>query len=323
MTDQFLTYLRAEKRYSEHTIEAYAKDISQFIEFLQVVSAGRHISSGDGQPVLFDPSAVATDDIREWILDLSARNLSASTVNRKTSSLRSFFRYMRKTGMTDTDPFLGVSMRKAGSRLPVFVSESKMTDIVSMLEDDFGSEDFTTRRNSMLVTLFYTTGLRTSELRSVRIGDFSADFTELKVMGKGGKERIVPIIGHTKRKIVDFLDGFNDSGYCISPDLSLFLTEKGKPLSRSEIYKIVCDAMERAGVQGKKSPHVLRHTFATHMMNGGADIREIQEILGHNSLAATQIYTHNSIVKLKEAYRKAHPRSTDNAPGKSGKEKKE
>jgi integrase/recombinase XerC len=307
MTDKFLTYLRAEKRYSGHTIEAYERDIAQFTQFLAAQA---------GEGFAFDPAAVTTDDVREWILDLSGRKLSAASINRKTSSLRSFFRYLRKTGVMEGDPFRGVGMRKAPSRLPAFVPESKMDDILARLDEGLASDDPAARRDAMLVTLFYTTGLRVSELQAVKVGDFSQGFSELKVMGKGGKERVVPVIWHTRRKIVEYLDGFRSRDICISPDLSLFLTDGADPLSRSAIYRIVREQLSLAGVQGKKSPHVLRHTFATHMMDGGADIREIQEILGHSSLAATQIYTHNSISRLKEAYEKAHPRSRGTAPEK-------
>lgn len=311
ITDKFLTYLRAERRYSEHTVEAYANDIAQFLGFLGVGDAAAAGMPADSESPSFDPAAVTTDDIREWILDLSGRGLSATSVNRKTSSLRSFFRYLRKTGAVGTDPFRGIGYRRTPTQLPGFITESAMGEILADLEAGFASDDYSVRRDALLILLFYTTGLRLSELHAVRLGDFSDGYSELKVMGKGGKERIVPVIDYTRRKIVKFLDGFHESDICISPELSLFLTDKGKPVSRSVIYRVVKDWLGEAGVQGKRSPHVLRHTFATHMMDGGADIREIQEILGHNSLAATQVYTHNSIAKLKEVYQRAHPRGKD------------
>ncbi len=306
--NKFLTYLAAERRYSPHTIEAYARDIGQFVEFSgfrgDILSG---FVSADGE--LFDPAAVTTDDIRGWIGELSEKEkLGAASINRKASSLRALFRFLRKTNVVSADPFLGIGSRKAPKRLPGFVPESTMDDVVAGLETEFASDDYTKRRNALLILLFYTTGLRLAELHAVRLGDFSNGYSELRVLGKGGKERVVPIIDCTRRKIVGFMDDLKALDVCISPELSLFLTDNGDPVSRSVIYRVVREELERAGVQGKRSPHVLRHTFATHMMDGGADIREIQEILGHSSLATTQVYTHNSIAKLKEVYAKAHPR---------------
>lgn len=308
--EKFLAYLKAEKRYSGHTVEAYARDISQFIEFTMMRGG---VAPGDAHAyaVAFDPAAVTTDDIREWILDLSEHDASAATINRKTSSLRSYYRYMRKTGAVGIDPFIGVGFRKAPSRLPGFVPESTMENVLEALEAEFASDDYVSRRNALIILLFYSTGVRLAELHAIRLRDFSDDYSELRVTGKGGKERIVPVVEFTRRKIIAFLDNLKGLNLCFSSELSLFLTEEGKPVSRSEIYRVVRAELERAGVQGKRSPHVLRHTFATHMMDGGAGIREIQEMLGHSSLATTQVYTHNSIAKLKEAYRKAHPRARE------------
>lgn len=307
--DKFLTYLKAEKRYSMHTVEAYERDIRQFMGFL---GFDRDDAAGfvSDEGALFDPAAVATDDIRKWILSLSEeKKLGAASINRKTSSLRAFFAYLRKMKALDNDPFTGVGYRKMPSRLPGFVPESAMKRVLSMLEAEFDTGDYILRRNSLLLMLFYTTGLRLSELHAARLGDFSQGYTQLRVSGKGGKERVVPILDYTKRRIVEFLGDLKARDICISPELSLFLNDKGRPVSRNTISRIVKGELEKAGVQGKRSPHLLRHTFATHMLDGGADIRGIQEMLGHSSLAATQVYTHNSIVKLKEVYARAHPRS--------------
>lgn len=315
LIDKFLTYLRGERRYSEHTIEAYARDLSQFAEFV----VGR-ITNNDVSDVvtgdLFVPSVVTTDDIRAWIIDLSSKGLSPASINRKTSSLRSFYKYLRKIGVVTTNLFLGIEPRKEPSRLPSFVQETKMTDVLNNLEIGFASDSFAVRRNALLVLLLYTTGLRLAEIRGVRLGDFTNGYSELRVLGKGNKERIVPVIEYTRRRIIEYIYDLKARKFCISPDLSLLLTEKGKPVPRSEIYRIVREELEAAGVLGKRSPHVLRHTFATHMLDGGADIRVIQELLGHSSLAATQVYTHNSIAKLKEAYNSAHPRARKKDEGK-------
>ena len=307
--EKFLTYLSAEKRYSIHTVMAYERDIVQFAKFLGFDrNHDSEFVSDDG--TLFDPAAVTTDDIRKWILYLSEQErLSAASINRKTSSLRSLFSYLRKSRLLDNDPFSGIGYRKMASKLPNFVPERTMADVLSMLETEFDTGDYVLRRNSLILMLLYTTGLRLSELHAVRLRDFSQGYSTLRVLGKGNKERVVPVLDYTRSKIVEFLGDLKANDFCISPQLSLFLSKQGKPLSRNAIYRIVKEELDKAGVQGKCSPHLLRHTFATHMLDGGADIREIQEMLGHNSLAATQVYTHNSIVKLKEVYAKAHPRS--------------
>ena len=309
LLEKFLTYLSAEKRYSIHTVMAYERDILQFAGFLGFNrNSASEFVSADG--TVFDPAVVTTDDIRRWILYLSEQErLSAACINRKTSSLRSLFRYLRKIQAIDNDPFPGIGFRKMPSRLPSFVPEKNMSDVLSMLEAEFDTGDYILRRNSLILLVLYTTGLRLSEIHAVRLGNFSQGYSVLRVLGKGNKERVIPVLDYTRCKIVEFLGDLKSRDFCISSQLSLFLSKEGKPLSRNAIYRIVRDELSKAGVQGKCSPHLLRHTFATHMLDGGADIREIQEMLGHTSLAATQVYTHNSIAKLKEVYAKAHPRS--------------
>ena len=190
--------------------------------------------------------------------------------------------------------------------LPAFVPESRMNGIVSECECD--SEDFVRERNSLIILLLYTCGLRLAELVGIDRDDFSADFSSLRIRGKGDKERIVPMLEFVREKILHYIGLIERQNICISSEKALFLTHKGKRISRTAVYRTVQEELDRAGVQGKKSPHVLRHTFATHLLNGGADMREIQELLGHASLQATQVYTHNSIAGLREIYAKAHPR---------------
>ena len=218
----------------------------------------------------FDPRSVTTEQIREWII------------------------------------FRMISTLKTSRRLPAFVPESRMTTIVSECGPD--SEDFQTERNSLIILMFYACGLRLAELVGIDRSDFSADYTSLRVRGKGDKQRMVPILEFLREKILHYLGLIERQNICISSEKALFLTHKGKRISRSVVYRTVQEELTRAGVQGKKSPHVLRHTFATHLLNGGADMREIQELLGHASLQATQVYTHNSIARLREIYAKAHPR---------------
>lgn len=295
MLTEFIRYLTAERRYSPLTVRNYRHDVEQFLAWL------------DCDESRFDPRSVTTEQIREWIIFRTEEGkLSAGSMNREVASLRAFFRWLHRTGAVEKDIFRMISALKTSRRLPVFVPESRMTTIVSECGPD--SEDFQTERNSLIVLMFYTCGLRLAELVGIDRGDFSADYTSLRIRGKGDKQRMVPILEFLREKILHYLGLIERQNICISSEKALFLTHKGKRISRSVVYRTVQEELTRAGVQGKKSPHVLRHTFATHLLNGGADMREIQELLGHASLQATQVYTHNSIAQLREIYAKAHPR---------------
>ena len=295
MLTEFIRYLSAERRYSPLTVRNYKHDVAQFLAWL------------DCDESRFDPRSVTTEQIREWIIFRTEEGkLSAGSMNREVASLRAFFRWLQRTGAVDKDIFRMISTLKTSRRLPAFVPESRMTTIVSECGPD--SEDFLTERNSLIILMFYACGLRLAELVGIDRSDFSADYTSLRVRGKGDKQRMVPILEFLREKILHYLGLIERQNICISSEKALFLTHKGKRISRSVVYRTVQEELTRAGVQGKKSPHVLRHTFATHLLNGGADMREIQELLGHASLQATQVYTHNSIARLREIYAKAHPR---------------
>ena len=295
MLTEFIRYLSAERRYSPLTVRNYKHDVEQFHAWL------------DCDESRFDPRSVTTEQIREWIIFRTEEGkLSAGSMNREVASLRAFFRWLHRTGAVEKDIFRMISTLKTSRRLPAFVPESRMTTIVSECGPD--SEDFQTERNSLIILMFYACGLRLAELVGIDRSDFSADYTSLRVRGKGDKQRMVPILEFLREKILHYLGLIERQNICISSEKALFLTHKGKRISRSVVYRTVQEELTRAGVQGKKSPHVLRHTFATHLLNGGADMREIQELLGHASLQATQVYTHNSIARLREIYAKAHPR---------------
>lgn len=297
LVDGFISYIEAERRYSPLTVRNYRRDIADFLEFTGI----------DADK--FDPNTITRADVEEWIVYLfEKRKLKAQSVNRGVASLRSFWKWILVHGHANKDIVSVISQAKTPSRLPVFVSESRMTDVVAMLRDDIGSEDFERLRDAVIVLLFYTAGLRLTELATATFGDISQDMRTIRILGKGRKERIVPLIGRMGEILKKYFSQFSSQNICIGQKKALILSKKGEPISARTIERIVDSKLKGAGIQGKTSPHTLRHTFATHLLNEGADLREIQELLGHSSLKATQVYTHTNIEKLKEVYSTAHPR---------------
>ncbi|WP_418982554.1 tyrosine-type recombinase/integrase [Alistipes sp.] len=300
MLSRFIAYLEAERRYSPLTVRNYRRDVERFLAWRGTDDAR------------FDPASVTTEEIRTWIIHrMECDKVTPASMNRELSSLRTLFRWLLQTGALRKDIMLPIRSLRTSRRLPAFVPEMRMTGIVDECETE--SLDFETERNALMILLLYTCGLRLAELIAIDRTDFAADFTALRVRGKGDKVRQVPVMEFVREKIIRYLDLIDRQNICNSPEKALFLTEQGARISRTAVYRTVLRLLDRSGVKGKKSPHVLRHTFATHLLNGGADMREIQELLGHASLRSTQIYTHNSITHLREIYAKAHPR------GKGGK----
>ena len=300
LVDGFISYIEAERRYSPLTVRNYRRDIADFLEFIGVDKES------------FDPNAIARADVEEWIIYLfEKRKLKAQSVNRSVATLRSFWKWMIGHGHANRDIVSVISQAKTPSRLPVFVSESRMEDVVALLRDDIATDDFERLRDAVIVLLFYTAGLRLAELSNLKIGDISADYRTIRILGKGEKERIVPLIGRMGEILKKYFSQFSSQNICIGQKKALILSKKGEPISVRTIQRIVDRKLKGAGIQGKTSPHTLRHTFATHLLNEGADLREIQELLGHSSLKATQVYTHTNIEKLKEVYSTAHPREKE------------
>lgn len=295
MTESFLTYLRAEKGYSELTIRAYGDDIRQFIAYYGV------------DPGEFRPEEVTGTDIRNWIMSMTDSKMSPNTVNRKISSLRSFYRYLMRAGVVEALPFQKISFQKKPKRLPVFVEESRMQKILQAITEP--SEEFKTERDALIILLFYATGIRIAELINIRDQDYSPESGELRITGKGDKQRIIPVLPGVGQKINRYLNLRNEQIICKNEINFLFLTDKGERIGRTAVYQVVTETLGLFGVQGKRSPHVLRHTFATHLLNRGAEIKSIQELLGHSDLRTTEIYTHNTIERVKEVYQNAHPRA--------------
>lgn len=289
----FLDYLRLEKRFSPHTVTAYRTDLRDFFDHLE-----QHFGK---MPV----EAIAQRFIRDWLASLRASGISPRSINRKISSLRSFFNYLLKSGLVRVSPLYNLSGPKAGKRLPVFVKEKE----ASALLQDLASvtEDWKSLNAKMLLTLFYTTGMRLSELINMeeKFVDFSR--AQIKVLGKGNKERIIPV----SREVIEMIREYQRlrKKEFASHVPQLLVTEKGKKLYPKYVYLMVKAYLGGASTLDKKSPHVLRHTFATHLLNSGADLNAVKELLGHSSLASTQVYTHNTIEKLKNVYKKAHPKA--------------
>lgn len=303
MLDEFLTYLEAERRYSPLTVRNYRRDIERFLEWLGVDDTG------------FDPTLLRTEDIREWILHRTeTARLNPASMNREVSSLRALWHYLRRQGIVSHDVFRGIRSLRIPQRLPTFVPEQSMGNVLAALDRHDASnttdatDAFVTMRDDLIVLLFYGCGLRLAELIGLNRSDFSADYRQARIRGKGDKVRLVPLVAPLQRLLVRYLETVDRQNICNIGEKALILTQRGARISRSVVQRIVKHALEAGEVQGKKSPHVLRHTFATHLLDHGADMREIQELLGHASLQATQIYTHNSIGRLQEIYARAHPR---------------
>jgi integrase/recombinase XerC len=300
MINAFVTHIQAEKRYSALTVRNYRHDIESFTAWCA--------SNADIPLENFDPTMVTAEDVREWIVyRMEHDKVSASSMNRELSSLRSFYRYLRRQGAVTQDIFSRITTLRTPKKLPSFVPETRMQNLLDDIREESDSGDFAEQRNALIISLFYSCGLRLAELQGIHFGDFSADGATLLVRGKGDKHRMIPVLPELTERVEAYKTTLETMGFATSADANLIVSQQGKSLSRTAIQKVVKDRLEGANVQGKKSPHILRHTFATHLMNKDADMRDIQELMGHSSLKTTQCYTHNSIAQLQEVYKRAHP----------------
>ncbi|MBO7261576.1 MAG: tyrosine-type recombinase/integrase [Alistipes sp.] len=297
LIDRFLTWLEAERRYSPLTVRNYQRDIDQFLGWMSLTRDS------------FVPNMIKREDVEEWIIYLGdKRKLKATSVNRTVASLRTLWRWLLHHGHVKRDVVSMIRSTKTPRRLPVFVPDSRMAEVVEGIKEDLASGDYVRVRDAVVVVLFYTSGMRLAELHALNVGDISADFSHIRVVGKGNKERIVPLIAPVQEILKKYCGQKSSQNICIDQKKALILSEKEERLSQRTLQRIVDRVLKASGVQGKTSPHVLRHTFATHLLNMGADLRDIQELLGHSSLKATQVYTHNDIERLKAVYSEAHPR---------------
>jgi integrase/recombinase XerC len=288
----FLDYLKFEKRYSRHTVISYETDLISFFDY---------IVTQYGETPLSQLSHIY---IRSWLASLKDEGLTAKSINRKISSLKSFFKYQLKAGVIKQTPMAKIVSPKNEKRLPSFVADK---DIRTLFEHVEFPDTWQGRTERLLLLLFYNTGMRLSEVIGLKDSQVNSSNHTLKILGKGNKERIVPISPEILNEIKTYQKERND----LIPERSdlLLITEKGKPLSPRGVYSSVKKYLSLVTTIEKRSPHVLRHTFATHLTNNGADLNAVKELLGHSSLAATQVYTHNTIEKLKNIYKRAHPKA--------------
>ncbi|HLG03549.1 MAG TPA: tyrosine-type recombinase/integrase [Bacteroidia bacterium] len=296
--DPFLDYLTYEKRYSAHTLTAYRNDLVQFRDFL----ATQH-----GE---ISPAEANYQLIRTWIASLMEEGAGSRSVNRKISSLRTYFRFQLTQKKLTVNPMLKISGPKSNKRLPVFVEEKPMNNLLESNTFEEGEKDlYEALLVRLVVSLLYETGMRLAELTDLRQANVNISAGTVKVLGKRNKERIIPLTEELRKLIQQYLREKRKSGITANATGELLQQKNGKKITRGFVYRRVKTYLSQVTTIDKKSPHVLRHTFATHMLNNGADLNAIKELLGHASLSATQVYTHNTVEKLKSIYHKAHPRA--------------
>lgn len=291
--NNFLEFLQFQKRYSKNTIVSYKNDITSFFTFLQ-----------HNYPET-DISEIKTVYVRSWMASMKENKLTARSLNRKMSSLRSFFKFLLKNEIVKSNPVSSISAQKMPKRLPQFITEKDTDSLFTALTFSEGLKGLTEK---YLLKVLYFTGIRKAELIALKESDIDRMNAQIKVWGKGNKERIIPVNNLLINELMFYAEEKKKLGLCNEAN-NLFTTEKGMALDPKQVYNIVKKYLSQITTIDKKSPHILRHTFATHLMNNGAELNAVKELLGHASLAATQIYTHNSIEKLKDVYKKAHPKA--------------
>ncbi|MFV0304835.1 MAG: tyrosine-type recombinase/integrase [Moheibacter sp.] len=291
----FLQYIEYEKRYSNKTIESYRKDLEEFQVFYQVETDSSEIS------------LAKKVHLRNFLMNLSKRGLSERSINRKLSTLKSYYKYLLKIGEIESSPTSGVKTLKHYNKVHVPFSEKEM---IQLFSSDIFAEDFFGERDKLILGLFYQTGIRRAELIQLKLSNIDFEQKQLRVIGKRNKERIIPL----GESLLEDLQSYIHERNAHYPENQehLFLTEKGKPFYDKLVYNLVNTYLSLVSTKQKKSPHMLRHSFATHLLNSGADLNAVKELLGHSSLSATQIYTHGSIEQLKKVFNSAHPRERKN-----------
>lgn len=293
--EAFVEYLSLEKKYATHTIVAYEKDIKDFSEFFKKEFKEENIK------------VVTYNEIRSWIIYLVEEGITNRSINRKIASLKSYYSFLIKTQQITFSPLAKHKALKVEKDVIVPISENEMYQVLQAIEFDSGFEGL---RDKLVLELLYATGIRRAELIGLQLSDFNFQNATVKVLGKRNKERIVPLLPSLKLSITEYLDKRAKLEKIID-DNYFFLTISGKRLYETLVYRVINKYLSKVSSKVKKSPHVLRHSFATHLLNQGADLNAVKELLGHSSLASTQVYTHSSIAELKKAHTKAHPRNKE------------
>jgi integrase/recombinase XerC len=301
-TERFIRYIKFEKRYSPHTVSAYQSDLDQFIGFLNNPDKILPPPS----PVITHPSEISHFHIRNWMVELMDQQVIARSINRKIATLRKYFKFLLQEGVIQVNPASKINTPKIPKNLPVIVEDVRLIQMLD--ENEVFGKDFKGVRDKLIIELLFGTGMRLSELLGIKETDINVYEGTVKVLGKRNKERIIPINKELKLLLTEYLElkknqNFNNNS------LTLIVTDKGANAYAKLIYLTVQKYLSYISTQEKKSPHVLRHTFATSLLNRGADLNAIKELLGHANLSATQIYTHNSVERLKSIYKQAHPKA--------------
>jgi len=291
--EPFISYLSLEKNYSQHTVKAYQNDIEEFTAFC---SKEYDIDTID---------EVTYNLIRSWIVVLVNNTISNRSINRKVASLKAYYRFLQRIEKITTNPLAKHRALKTSKKIEVPFSETEMENVLQQIPF---SDGFEGHRNKLIIELLYTTGIRRTELVNLKLTDLDVHNNTIKVLGKRNKERIVPLLLSTKRLFTSYLEKRNDLD-AIVDDNYVFLSKSGVKIYETLVYRVINKYLGMVSSKVKKSPHILRHTFATHLLNKGADLNSVKELLGHSSLASTQVYTHNSIAELKKVHLASHPRS--------------
>ena len=291
--DAFKDYLQLEKKYSPHTVNAYLTDINSFESFNKNQFNDENIDQAN------------YSQIRSWIVSLVDNNRSNVSVNRKMASLKAFYKFLLKTKQIEVSPLLKHKALKTPKTLQIPFSEKEVVDVLSQIQNPIGFEEI---RDKLIIDLFYTTGIRRTELIHLKIANVNTSNNTIKVLGKRNKERILPLLPIVSEQLILYANE-RTRLEIIADNYFFFLTKKGLKLNDSFVYRLINTYFSTVSEKVKKSPHILRHTFATHLLNNGADLNSVKELLGHSSLASTQIYTHSSLSELKKVYEEAHPRN--------------
>jgi len=300
--ERFIRYIQFEKRYSPHTVSAYRSDLDQFMRFLNNAGETGTVS----ELIVTHPNQVSYQDIRNWMVELMGQKIIARSVNRKMATLRKYFKFLLQEGIITDNPTSKIRSQKIPKNLPVVVEDARLTQMLD--DNEIFTNDFIGQRDKLVVEMLFGTGMRLAELLGLKDQDINEYEGTLKVLGKRNKERIIPVNTELRTLLGKYLKLKKNQNFD-NNSLTLIVTNKGADAYPKLIYLIVHKYLSNISTQDKKSPHVLRHTFATSLLNNGADLNSIKELLGHANLNATQIYTHNSVERLKSIYKQAHPKA--------------